>query len=316
MPFFVGRRSICGPFMRSIIYYNFADMERPSRKKKLGGYPATGVVISTTLALFVIGLFGLILIYSDRFERIVRENVTVKVYTRSSLSETQLKQVEQSLATKEFVSDAEDAIVFVSREQAEQNLGHLGEYKEVLGDNPFKDMFEVKIAPAYHDTSSLSKIKVELENVSGVFDAVYEKDLLDDINTNFTKVSILLIGLDAILLLTVILLINNTLRLALFSQRFLIRSMQLVGAKKWFIQRPFLFRAGLYGILAGIFAAGLIFFLTRYAYGKIEMLEKLHDQRMYMMLLSSLLVIGALIAVASTYIAIRRYLKMSLDELY
>ncbi|HLT72432.1 MAG TPA: permease-like cell division protein FtsX [Cyclobacteriaceae bacterium] len=291
-------------------------MQQPSRKKKLGGYPATGVVISTTLALFVIGLFGLILIYSNRFEILVRENVTFKVYTRSSLSETQLKQVEQSLAAKEFVAEADDAIVYVSKEEAGKQLTDIGEYEEVLGDNPFKDMFEVKIAPAFHDTTSLNKVKAELENLSGVFEAVYEKDFLDDINTNFKRISLFLIGVDAILLITVILLINNTLRLALFSQRFLIRSMQLVGAKKGFIQRPFLVRAALYGILAGVLAAGLIYSLTRYAYDKINLLEQLHDQRQFLILLGALLVIGALIAVVSTFVSIRRYLKMSLDELY
>lgn len=291
-------------------------MQQPSRKKKLGGYPATGVVISTTLALFVIGLFGLILIYSNRFEQLVRENVTFKVYTRSSLSETQLKQVEQSLAAKEFVADADDAIRFVSKEEAGKKLTDIGEFENVLGDNPFKDMFEVRIAPAYHDTTSLNKVKAEIENLSGVFEAVYEQDFLDDINTNFRRISLFLIGVDAILLLTVILLINNTLRLALFSQRFLIRSMQLVGAKRWFIQRPFLMRAAFYGILAGVLAAGLIYFLTRYAYGKISMLEQLHDPHRFMILLGALLVIGAVIAVMSTFVSIRRYLKMSLDELY
>lgn len=290
-------------------------MQPSSRKKKLGGYPATGVVISTTLALFVIGLFGLIMIYSNRFEVLVRENVTFKVYTRS-LSDTQLKQVRQSLASREFVADADDAIVFVSKEDAAKELSDLGKYEDVLGDNPYKDMFQVRIAPAYHDTTSLNKVKTELENLSGVFEAVYEKDFLEDVNKNFRMASLILIGADAILLLTVILLINNTLRLALFSQRFLIRSMQLVGAKKWFIQRPFLVRAALYGILAGILAAGLIYFLTRYAYGRVDMLQQLHDERLFLILLGSLLIIGGIIAVISTFVSIRRYLKMSLDELY
>jgi cell division transport system permease protein len=291
-------------------------MEKATRKKKLGGYPAVGVVISTTLALFVIGLFGLIMIYSNQFEQIVRQNITFKVYTKSSLSETQRKQVQQQLAAKEFVSKSDQAIVFVPKEEAEKELADLGDYKEVLGDNPFKDMFAVKIDPAFHDTTSLNKIKVELQNLSGVFDAVYEKDFLDEINTNFTKISFFLLGIDVVLLFTVILLINNTLRLALFSQRFLIRSMQLVGARKWFIQRPFLLRATLYGALAGGLAGGLLFLLTNYAYEKIDLLEKLHDQRLFMMLLGSLLIIGAFIAAMSTFVAIRRYLKMSLDDLY
>src|SRR5690606_5675351 len=291
-------------------------MEPSTRKKKLGGYPATGVVISTTLALVVIGLFGMILIYSNRFEAMVRENVVFKVYTRNGLSETQLKQVEQALASREFVADDANAVVFVSRAEAVKDLSDLAKYQAVLGDNPFRDMFEVKIAPAFHDTTRLDSVKSELENMSGVFEAVYEKDFLEDVNRNFRTISLFLIGIDAILLVTVILLINNTMRLALFSQRFLIRSMQLVGARSSFIQRPFLVRAALYGLLAGIIAAGLIYVGTQYAYGRIVQLEQLHDQRLFFILLGSLLVIGALIAVISTFVSIRRYLKMSLDELY
>lgn len=291
-------------------------MQPSSRKKKLGGYPATGVIISTTLALVVIGLFGMILIYSSRFEALVRENVVFKVYTRNGLSETQLKQVEQALASREFVADDENAVAFVSREVAVAELSDLAKYQDVLGDNPFRDMFEVKIAPAFHDTTRLDSVKSELEAMSGVFEAVYEKDFLEDVNRNFRTISLFLIAVDVILLITVILLINNTMRLALFSQRFLIRSMQLVGARSSFIQRPFLLRAAMYGLLAGVIAAGLIYLGTYYAYGKVAQLEQLHDQRLFLILLGALLITGTLIAVISTFVSIRRYLKMSLDELY
>lgn len=292
-------------------------MEKPARKKKkLGGYPAVGVVFSITLALFVIGLFGLILSYSNQFEKIVRENITFKVYIKSSLSDTQRKQVQESLTAKEFVAKSEAPVKFVSRDEASKELTYLGDYQEVLGDNPFKDMFEVKIDPAFHDTLSLNNIKAELENMNGVFDAVYEKDFLEDINKNFTKISLVLMGIDVLLFLTVILLINNTLRLALFSQRFLIRSMQLVGAKKWFIQKPFLVRAGFYGILSGLIAAGMLFLLTNYAYRRVDMLNQLHNQQHFYILGGALLILGAFIAIMSTYWAIRRYLKMSLDQLY
>src|SRR5690606_39748132 len=97
-----------------------------------------GVVVSIELALVVIGLFGIILIYSNRFETIVRENVVFKVYTRNGLSETQLKQVQQALASREFVADDENAVVFVSRETAAKNLSDLAKYQEVLGDTARK----------------------------------------------------------------------------------------------------------------------------------------------------------------------------------
>ena len=120
----------------------------------------------------------------------------------------------------------------------------------------------------------------------------------------------------AILLITVVLLINNTLRLALFSQRFLIRSMQLVGAKNWFIQRPFLLRAAGYGLLSGIVSAGILYALSDYAKQKVSDLTLLHNPDQFLILLSVMLLLGILVAVVSTYFSIQKYLKMSLDQLY
>jgi len=111
-------------------------------------------------------------------------------------------------------------------------------------------------------------------------------------------------------------LINNTLRLALFSQRFLIRSMQLVGAKRWFIQQPFLLRASLHGLIAGMIACGLLVLLISFANKRIEDLNLIQNSNRITLLLSILIVMGILVAVTSTYRAVRKYLKLSLDELY
>lgn len=123
-------------------------------------------------------------------------------------------------------------------------------------------------------------------------------------------------GLVTLLLLVVVLLINNTLRLALFSQRFLIRSMQLVGARSWFIQRPFMIRAGLHGMIAGVLASGLLILLLSFATKRIEDLVLIQNTSRLLLLLSSLLIMGLLVAVLSTYRAVSKYLKLSLDELY
>ena len=158
--------------------------------------------------------------------------------------------------------------------------------------------------------------KVEIAKMNGVYQVFYVEDLFESVNKNITKLGLILLGIIAVLLLTVILLINNTLRLALFSQRFLIRSMQLVGAKKWFIQRPFLFRAAGYGLISGAFASGLLWLLSDYAQRKIEDLTLLQNQQQFMTLMGVLLIGGITIAVFSTLFAIQKYLKMSLDELY
>jgi cell division transport system permease protein len=292
-------------------------MEKITRKKTLGGYPAAGVVTSITLALFVLGLFGTLLIYSSGFEQLVRNNLNIKVYLKSTLTEPQRHQLEKTIAGKDFVAKTENPILFISREEAEKDLVKaIGDYKQILGENPLKDAFVVKVDPLYQDTSKLNVVKADLQKINGVVEATYEKHLYDAVNKNFTKVSLVLLGLTVLLLLLIFLLVNNTLRLALFSQRFLIRSMQLVGAKKWFIQRPFLLRAAGYGILAGIIAGVFLWSASNYVQKRIPDIALLHNQDHFLILLGFLLLTGMIVATLSTYFSIRRYLKMSLDNLY
>jgi cell division transport system permease protein len=292
-------------------------MERITRKKILGGYPAVGVIISSTLALFVFGLFANLMIYSKEFSAIVRDNLNVKVYLKSSLTETQRNQLEQTISSKPFVSASEKSIVFVSKEQAEKDLvNQIGDYKEILGENPLKDAFVVKIKPELQDTTNLRAIKEEIENLNGVLEATYEKHLFDAVNKNIQNISIYLLIISVVLIVTVFILVNNTLKLALFSQRFLIRSMQLVGAKQSFIQIPFLFRAIGYGLFSGLIAALLILALSNYAQKRIPDISLLHNQSDFIKLLGMLLLIGAVVSGLSTYFAIRKYLKMTLDDLY
>jgi cell division transport system permease protein len=292
-------------------------MERTKRKKILGGYPAVGVIISTTLALFVFGLFANMMIYSKQFSVIVRDNINIKVYLKSSLTETQRNQLEQTISSKPFVSTIDKPITFISKEQAEKDLvDQIGDFKEVLGENPLKDAFIVKIKPELQDTTNLKVIKEEVEGLNGVLEVNYERGLLDAVNKNIKSLSIYLLIISVLLIATVFMLVNNTLKLALFSQRFLIRSMQLVGARQSFIQVPFLVRALGYGIVSGLLAAVMIFILSDYAQSRFPELLMLHNQEDFTLLLASLLAIGGVISAASTYFAIRKYLKMSLDDLY
>jgi cell division transport system permease protein len=292
-------------------------MEKITRKKTLGGYPAAGVITSITLALFVLGLFGTLLIYSNGFEKLVRDNLNIKIYLKSSLTESQRNQLERTIAAKDFVAKTENPIQFISREEAEKDLvKEIGDYKQILGENPLKDAFVVKVDLLYQDTVKLKAVKAELEKTNGVIEATYEKHLYDAVNKNFTKVSLVLLGLSVLLLLLIFLLVNNTLRLALFSQRFLIRSMQLVGARKWFIQRPFLVRAAGYGIIAGLVSGLLLWSVSNYVQKRVPEISLLHNQDHFLILLGFLLLTGMMVATVSTFFSIRRYLKMSLDDLY
>jgi cell division transport system permease protein len=294
-------------------------MEKGNHRKKLGGYPATGVVISTTLALFVVGLFGLLLIYSKQLERQVRQNIRMQVYLKSNITETQRLEIKNKLLALEYVSkDKEQALTFISKgDAAKKFIAETGEdFTDFLGENPLRDAYLVSIDPQYHSRDRMEIIKKELQKMNGVFQVFYVEGLIEAVNDNVTKIGLVLAGLIFILLLTVALLINNTLRIALFSQRFLIRSMQLVGAKRWFIQRPFLVRAAGYGLLSGFVASCVIWLLSDYAQKKISDLKVLHDRDQFFVLLLVLMVMGVVVAVLSTYLSIRKYLRMSLEELY
>ncbi len=288
------------------------------KKKNLGSYPYISVVLSITLALFVIGVFGSLVIYSKELERLVRENVKIQVYLKNQITETQRAQIEKSIGSKEFISKSENAIQFISKDEAAKEfIKETGEdFNKFLGENPLRDAFLVKIDEGYHDAESLRKIKSEVEKLSGVFEVYYVENVIDSINKNVTKIGLILMGLVALLLTIVVMLINNTLRLALFSQRFLIRSMQLVGAHSSFIHKPFIVRATLHGFLSGILSVALLIGLLMVATKKVEDLALIQNNERLLLLLGTLILLGILVAVASTFRAVNKYLKLSLDELY
>ena len=290
------------------------------KTKKLGSYPFVSVVFSITLALFVIGLFGVLVIYSQELGRVVKENVKIQVFLKSTVVKEDLPAFERYLSNSDFIlkDTAKKAITFISKEEAaKQFIQDTGEdFKKFLGENPLRDAYLVTIDPAFHDKKKLAEIKTRLEKMKGIFQVYYVETLIESVNKNIAKIGLVLLGLASLLLLIVVLLIHNTVRLALFSQRFLIRSMQLVGATRGFIQWPFVLRAMLNGAISGLLAGALLWFIIRYGHTKIEDLHLIENQERIIILLVSLLGLGMFVAVVSTWRAVQRYLKLSLDELY
>ena len=302
---------------------NLADVKKvpvSRKKKKLGSYPYLSVIFSITLALFVIGLFGLLLLHTSKLTEMIRENIEIQVYLSKDITNNQRIQIQKTLSSKPYAAKKNDEvqISYVSREKAaEEFIRETGEdFTNFLGENPLRDAYILKISPEYQETEKIRAIGTEIEAISGVFEVVYMESLVDTINRNMTKISNFLLGFDAILQIAVIILINNTIKLALFSQRFLIRSMQLIGAKSSFIKKPFLWRAILHGMLAGIISSAMLYALMSLANQKIENLELLQELNKILILFAGLLVMGALIGFSSTLRAINKYLKLSLDELY
>ena len=290
------------------------------KKKKLGSYPYVSVVLSITFALFILGLFGLLIIHSDKLKDRITENIEIQVYLNKNLTNNQIVKINKTLGAKEFTfkKNGKPVLTFISKDEAAKEfIATTGEdFTEFLGDNPLRDAFTVKLYPEFLVDQKLSKVKKEIEEIEGVFEVIYMEKLINSINKNINKISMALIGFAAILIMIVVILINNTIKLALFSQRFLIRSMQLVGATASFIQKPFLFRAVFHGLLGAILATGLLWGTLQYANNKIEGLSELQDLQLMTILLVLLLITGGFIGLISTYKAISKYMKMSLDDLY
>ena len=162
----------------------------------------------------------------------------------------------------------------------------------------------------------LNIIESDILKIPGVYQVEYSKELIDNINKNVANISFVFIGLFLILLIISVILINNTLRIALFSQRFLIRSMQLVGATANYILRPFIFRGTMYGLIAGIISSGLLYVIIEIADRRISNLELVISLEQLGVIFISLIFTGIIMVILSTYSAVSKYLNSTLDELY
>lgn len=259
--------------------------------------------------------------HSQKLTQLIKENIEIQVYLKKEVSKSELTQIRHSLEQADFVSKNADnipEILFISKEQAAENfIAETGEdFASFLGENPLRDAFTININEAFQTEDKMASIKKSILMFPGVFEVVYVNDLIDTINKNIKNISLILAGFALILILVVIILINNTIKLALFTQRFLIRSMQLVGATNGFIRRPFVFRSMAHGLVSGLLASAALFGISEYAYTKIDDLILLKDVNQLYLLFGVLLLLGGFLGLFSSLRSVNKYLKLSLDELY
>ncbi len=244
----------------------------------------------------------------------------MQVYLQKTVTENDRIRINKLLSEKEYIAKKAEKpeIVYISREDAAKSFSSkTGEdFVAFLGENPLRDAFIITIAQDFQTEESMTKIQDELSKTESVFEVAFTPSLVQSINSNAATISIILAGITIIVLLTIVILINNTIKLALFSQRFLIRSMQLVGAKTGFIIWPFVRSAAFHGLVAGILASMLLFATQKYAYTMIKDLNQIDLGDSLLKLYALLLTVGIVIGAVSTLTAVRRYLKLSLNELY
>jgi cell division transport system permease protein len=290
------------------------------KNRKLGSYPSLLIVISLTAALFLIAFSGWIALTSKQLVQHIKQNIEVQVYLDKSLTAIQRDSVRNLISQKNYIAYSENVpqIKFISKESAaERVLKETNEdFRSILGENPYRDAFSLRIKDDYFSEEQLGKIKIDLEQLPGIFEADYAKDFVESINKNANKAYIIITSVVVLLLIAIVLLINNTIRLALYSQRFIIRSMQLVGATDWFIQKPFIVRGFLQGLLAGVIAIVLLFIIQQVAMQEIEDLGVLQDLQKLEFLCGLVIFLGILIGILSTYQSMYRYLRTDLEDLY
>lgn len=236
------------------------------------------------------------------------------------LAREEIQKIGEILATKTWLENKNgvESIRYVSKDvAAEKFIAESGEnFVRFLGENPLRDAYILHIRNDMANSTNMRQIKDDLEQIPGVFEVEYIESLVSEVNNNISRIGVFLLSFAGILLLTVAVLINNAIKIALFSQRMLIRSMQLVGAEPWFILRPFILRASWQGALSGVLASLLLMTLIQYGYANIPELRVLQNNQSIAIMLFSIIALGCLICSTSTWFVVNRYLKLTLDKLH
>jgi cell division transport system permease protein len=273
------------------------------------------VTVSIALVLFLIGLLGILVLNARTLAKEVRENFTFTLYLQTDAPETEVRQLLKELQLKEYVKETE----YITKEEAaalwQKELGE--DFIEFLdGFNPLSDHIDIRLNSDYVVTEEIERIKTELQAMPMVHELGFDPNLIQLVNENIERIGLFLLGGILLLMLISIALINSSIRLTIYSRRFLIKTMQLVGATRSFIQRPFLYRSVKIGVLGAVVAAillGVVGYGVNYYLPDIAHLTNLTQ---LLMVFGLMLIFGVLISWVSTWLAVNKFLKIKTDEIH
>ena len=275
---------------------------------------STSVVISLSLVLFVVGLLGLVLINAQKLSDYVKENIGFTIMLKDGVNEIETLKFQKILDASDFAKSTS----FTTKEQATADLKtDLGEdFVEFLGYSPLLASIDVKLNAKYGNTDSLQIITNELSENANVFEVYYQEDLIDKLNSNVNRLSFFLLIFCVLLFFIAFALINNTIRLSVYSKRFLIRTMRLVGATNSFIQKPFLSKGIYQGIYSSLFAIFMLIGAIQLAQGDTANMLNIDDLKIIGIVFLLILASGLVISIFSTFFAVRKFIKLNENELY
>lgn len=271
-------------------------------------------IFSIALVLLMLGMLGLIVVHAKNLSNYVKENIVLNIIVDEGAKETDILAFQKQLNGNASVKQT----LYVNKEVAQHNLTKdLGEdFVNFLGYNPLLSTIDVYLKADYANTKSIDALKKELEKNPIVKEVIYQSSLIDMVNKNISTIGLIVLGFAIILLVIAIALINNTIRLAIFSQRFLIKSMQLVGATKNFIRKPFILVAALHGLIASFIAIIILLGILYYAQKEIPEIVILRNYTEFGLVLIAMVAVGIFITAISTLFAVSRYLRLKLYDLY
>jgi cell division transport system permease protein len=283
-----------------------------SAKKTKTIYIST--VFGIAMVLLMIGLLGLILVHARGIRRYVKENIVLNIFVDEGAHETDVVQLQKQLEANPIVKQA----IYVPKELAAKNLQKdLGEdFVKFLGYNPLSGSLDVYLKADYANNTDIEKFKTELLKNPLVKEVKYQESLVDKMNQNITSISLVILGFAAIFVLLSVALINNTIRLAIYSQRFLIKSMQLVGATKNFIRKPFILYGIWHGLLGALIAIIILMGTLYVAQQQIPELIVLQNYTEFGIVFLIVVGLGIFISGFSTFLAVNKYLRLKIYNLY
>ncbi|MBQ3832926.1 MAG: permease-like cell division protein FtsX, partial [Bacteroidales bacterium] len=289
-------------------------MKKSNIKNRIRGAYFTSVV-SISLVLLLLGIVGLLMLNAKQMSDYVKENLCFSLIINDDVSEPDIKQFQKSLDTHEFIKSTE----YITKDDAAKQLQEeLGEnFIETLGYNPLSPTINVYLNSDYASPDSIAKLEGFFMSKSNIVNEVsYQQNLVNLIHDNIKKVSIILLALSALFFLISFALLNNTIRLQIYSKRFIINTMKLVGAKKGFIRRPFIASGALQGLVSSIIAIALLYGIIYFANSQLENIMGSIDPWIIALLFVAVAVIGVLLCVFATLLSINKYLRLKTINLY
>jgi cell division transport system permease protein len=287
---------------------------QPQKLKKRISRSYLTSTISISMVLFLIGILGLVLLNAERLAKYVRENIGFTLVLNEAVQESEIDGLMKTLSATDFVKSVE----YIDKETAAERLKvELGEdFMGFLGYNPLLSSVDVKLLADYATPEKLVVLEKKFMEYPQVKEVLFQRDMVNIINENVKKIGIILVFFSGLLLFIFSALINNTIRISIYSQRFIINTMLLVGATNRFIRNPFVKRSVTYGI-AGALAANVLLFILMFTYSQeLKGIVDTEDYKIFAVVFVADLLIGVLISWSSTYFAVNKFLRLKFDELF